>query len=270
MDLTQFKSKGELFEYLIANKSQLVALKKAAIKFTDPNVFIEKEEGMLTKLATTSLSKDDLVNGVIQRTVVGNTYNWMDSHCDVHFKGCFTKSISENQNKLHLHDHIQQLTAKVGKPLSIYEKSVNWNDLGVNRVGKTIALMMDTEIKRSYNGLIYEEYLAGEITQHSVGMMYVKIALAIKDPQYKEEYATWSTYADKIGNIDVAEEHGYFWAVTEAKLVEISAVIRGSNELTPTLDNRNKFTLEDEPTTVTQKKEPKKGIDFKYLADNYN
>ena len=41
---------------------------------------------------------------------------------------------------------------------------------------------------------------------------------------------------DKLGNPEQAEEKGYFWLVREAKLIEISAVLLGSNELTPTLN----------------------------------
>jgi hypothetical protein len=33
-------------------------------------------------------------------------------------------------------------------------------------------------------------------------------------------------------------EDGYFWAVKQGKLLEVSAVLRGANELTPTLENK--------------------------------
>jgi len=52
-------------------------------------------------------------------------------------------------------------------------------------------------------------------------------------------------------------EQGYFWAVKEAKLIEISAVLEGSNELTPTIDAKNTHeplenTHVDEPVKATQ------------------
>lgn len=50
-------------------------------------------------------------------------------------------------------------------------------------------------------------------------------------------------------NPEVAEEKGYFWAVTEAKVIEGSAVPIGSNWITPTLSVENK---DNEPPKGTQ------------------
>lgn len=273
IDHSKFATKSELFKYLIENKSDLLALKKAAVKNAEVVLFCEDESEVIDKAAVSNLGADDLINGIIKRTIVGNTYGWMDSHYDVHIKGIFTKSISENKNIVHLHDHVQMITAKVGTPINIYEKSIKWTDLGVNKEGKTTALMMDSEIKRAYNELVYEEYLNKQINQHSVGMRYVKIFLAINDENYKEEFANWNTYIGNVANKDKAEEVGYFWAVTEAKLIEISCVIAGSNEVTPTLNN--KFTPEPDKSTqpepnedeeLNKAKEAKKLLLIKYLS----
>jgi hypothetical protein len=243
---------------VIANKQELIALKKAnAKKFTDAVSFDITENKTVIKAEPNGL--EDTEN-VIYRTIVGNTYNWMDSHDDVHINGLFGKSISENKTKiLHLHDHLYRLTAKVGKPLDIYEKELNWTDLGVAKPGNTMALMMDSEIKKALNNQIFDFYKEGEINQHSVGMSYVKIFLAINSEKEKEEFATWNKYFNMIGNKERALEKGYFWAVTEAKLFEISAVISGSNELTPTI----------EPIKFTPMEEPKnKELDYEYLINN--
>jgi hypothetical protein len=90
--------------------------------------------------------------------------------------------------------------------------------------------------------------------------------MAINDPEYKEEYATWQQAIDKIGNKADAEAKGYFWYVKEAKLIEISAVLEGSNELTPTVSN-NKFTPIEEPGISTPKKEPM--INYQYLTNSF-
>lgn len=253
IDISKFKTKSELFAYLIKYKAELISFKKSAVKNCD-SIIVDSDNIIEVKEAVSNLGADDLANGRIKRTIIGNTYNWMDSHSDVHMKGIFSKSISENKNIMHLHDHIYQTTAKVGTPISVYEKSIKWSDLGINKEGRTIALMMDSEIKKSYNQMIFEEYLNKEINQHSVGMQYVKLALAVNDADYKEEFANWNSYIGNVANSEKAIEQGYFWAVTEAKLMEISAVIKGSNELTPTLNN--KFTPTDEPEDSTQKDEP--------------
>ena len=233
---TAFKTNQEFFNYLVANKKELIEFKKSALKFSDPATIDFEESETLKSLNTAH--KDDLTRGKITRTVIGNTYNWMDNHDDVHLNNVFAKTISERQDKIwHLHDHEQKITAKVGKPISIYEKHIAWKDLGVNKDGSTMALFMDSSIQKDYNKAVYNAYLNKEINQHSVAMGYVQIDLAMNDPQQKAEFALWNTVMPLLGNADKAQEQGFFWVVKEARLVEISAVLAGSNELTPTIDN---------------------------------
>jgi len=219
---------------LIKNKAEIIKLKKAQLKKGDIISFDTKAQ--ITTKADVNTADSDTE---IHRTIVGNTYGFMDSHDDVHFKGIFSKSIKENGTKvLHLHDHVHELAAKVGTPLEVYEKEVSWADVGLKTGGTTTALLMDTRIEKERNPNIFKDYLNGSINQHSVGMQYVKIDLAVNDPEEEEEYATWNKYKDEVINLEKAEEQGFFWAVTEAKLIEISCVIAGSNELTPTLETK--------------------------------
>jgi len=235
---------------IVKNKAEIISLKKAEIK--------------TVKGGLTSVSKTSAIKGIhkdselsLERTIVGNTYLWMDSHEDVHAKGCFSKSIKENKNIFHLHDHEFKITAKVGEPLKVYEQEIAWKDLGVEREGNTQALLMDTEILKEYNSQIFAEYKSNKINQHSVGMVYVKLDLAVNDEEYEEEHKVWLDNIDAIGNKEMAEEKGYFWLVREAKLIEISAVLMGSNELTPTMQENkeaDEVTSIPEPTEVTQKR----------------
>lgn len=220
---------------LVKNKMQLIALKKATIKHCDAIGF---EQGKQIECKSFDYdNEDNLKEGIIKRVIVGNTYNWLDSHDDVHMEGIFTKSLNESKSKvMHLHDHEYKLTAKVGEPIDVFEQKLSLTDLLLSKSGETDALLMSTEIRKDYNDFIYKQYLEGKIQQHSVGMIYVKIDLAVNDPLYKDEYSIWSKYITKVINQDKAIEKGYFWAVTEAKLIEISAVISGSNELTPTFE----------------------------------
>ncbi len=268
IDKSKFANKKDLIAHIVANKSELIALKKSATKTTDPSYFISVPEKTEANKVITSNSNDDLESGIIKRTVVGNAYGWFDSHEDVHIPGIFSKSISENKSLIfHLHDHLYQVAAKVGTPRNIYEQSVSLSELGLNKMGSTVCLLMDSDIKKSYNEMIYEEYLTKQINQHSVGMIYVKLFFCANDPDYKEEYANWNTYKGYVINLDKAEENGYFWAVTEAKLREISCVLQGSNELTPTINTKH-----TEPSDDTHKEEPvittQKTIDYNYLSNN--
>lgn len=236
---------------IVEKKAELIQLKKAEVKTVKGGI------SSITKTGDTSLKgifKDNETS--LERTIVGNTYLWMDSHDDVHAKGVFTKSVKENKNVFHLHDHEFKITSKVGEPQKTYEQEIAWKDLGVNKSGMTEALFMDTEIFKEYNSQIFNEYKNNRINQHSVGMQYVKIDLAVNDEAYEKEFKTWTDNIDSLGNPERATEKGYFWLVKEAKLIEISAVLMGSNELTPTQGENKTEPLQDtqtiEPTVVTQ------------------
>jgi hypothetical protein len=261
---SKFATKKDLFDYLCNNKKEIIDLKKSALKFSDC-FGMNALESEANKALNTHY-KDEAESGTIKRTIIGNTYNWLDSHGDVHLSGLFSKSIAERENKIwHLHDHEHKITAKVGKPEKIYEKAVQWVNLGINKFGYTEALFMDTLISEEMNKSIFKSYLKGEIDQHSVGMQYVKIELAVNDEEFKEEFATWNKYISQIGNKEKAEDQGYFFAVREAKLIEISAVLEGSNILTPTVHN---ITPENEPEKSTPENEPieeKRTINYNYL-----
>jgi len=234
---------------LVKNKAQHIELKKAELKTV---------KGGLSQLVA---DKSTAIKGVfkndeneLKRTIVGNTYLWMDSHDDVHAKSVFTKSIKERKSSIfHLHDHEYKLVAKVGEPIDIYENEISWKELGVNKSGTTQALFMDSDIKKDYNPQIFNAYKSGQINQHSVGMQYVKIDLAVNDEEFEEEYKVWQDNIDSIGNKEHAESKGYFWFVREAKLIEISAVLLGSNELTPTIAEQK---TEADTDVTTDKHEP--------------
>lgn len=249
-----FATKKEEIDYLVKHNKEIIEFKKAVVKHTTPTT-TDKESCSTVKALSTSKEHD--TDNVIKRTVIGNTYNWLDSHGDVHLEGTFGKSISERQNKIwHLHDHEQKITAKVGIPSRIYEEKVEWSDLGIKKAGTTTALMMDSDIRKDYNNLIFQEYKDGNIDQHSVGMYYVKIDFAVNDKEHKAEFKTWNDNIENIGNREKAEELGYFYAVKEAKLVEISAVLQGSNELTPTIEAKDiepEQSTQPEPEQSTHK-----------------
>lgn len=242
---------------IVEKKKELIAFKKAEIKTVKGGL------STVTKLSTLknkSVFKNSETS--LERTIIGNTYYWMDSHEDVHGKGCFSKSIKES-NAFHLHDHEFKITSKVGEPIKTYEDSIKWSDLGVDKSGETEGLFMDTEIFKDYNAQIFNEYKSGRINQHSVGMQYVKIDLAVNDDEYEDEYKVWTENIDKLGNPEKAEEKGYFWLVREAKLIEISAVLLGSNELTPTMAQNKQADNESLET-----KEAEKSLQLRQLLTN--
>lgn len=228
---------------VISQKSEIMALKKKELKKC-ATVHVIPIPIKAEQKSSKQFPED--TEDVIYRRLILNTYNYMDSHDDVHVKGIFTKSIKENKGNIpHLHDHIFQLTAKVGKVIDIKEIQMSWRDLGVDIDGVTTVLAMDSEIRRDFNEKIFYQYKNGEINQHSVGMFYIKIDLAVDEPQEEDEFKTFNEFISQLGNPDKAKEQGYFWVIREAKLLEGSAVIAGSNTITPTLGGENKSLLDE-------------------------
>lgn len=234
IDLPKFANKADLYSFLVKRKEDIFEVKKSEIKKGD--VFATSNPIALKTIANKAQLKADTENE-LNRTIIGNTYYWMDSHEDVHLSNCFGTSIKQRGVKKirHYHDHLNQLTAQVGKFEDVYEQPIKWQDLGIDKDGETEALFADSVIRKSYNSKIFDMYKDGDIDQHSVGMQYISLSMAINDPEYKEEYAEWQRVFPLLGNPDEAEKKGYFFTVKEAKLFEISCVPDGSNTLTPTM-----------------------------------
>lgn len=242
----------DLFEFLITNKSLLIAEKKYDVKHADA-VFVSStfinERGEIVK-ANAAVTED--VNTLKVASVI-NTTNLMDSHSDVHIPGLWKKSLSENKQLYLLEEHKMSFRGIITDEVKGFTKKMSWRDLGLDADGITEALIFHSIIKRSRNEFMFGQYKDGNVKNHSVGMRYVDLALAINDPDYKEEFAIWNKYIDDIVNREEAEAQGFFWPVKEAKCVEGSAVPLGSNWVTPTLDNNMKHiqSTEKEPLSST-------------------
>ena len=263
--LRNFSTPKELYAYLVKNKAELIATKKSMPIKSD--VFACDMADADDKLdnaikSNTPINEDrDRLNV----KVIANMTLFCDSHYDVLAEDCFTKSVQENgpegKNTIHhLHDHEYSLEGKIGKPRRIYGEVMRLSKLGFRSAIKTAqALIFESEIIKSWNQKVFEQYKDAAINQHSIGMQYVQLELAINDEEYKDEYACWQKYIGKIINREMCEKSGYFWYVPEIKLYENSAVLFGANSLTPTLDNDLKsITPIEEPAPATPVEEPKK------------
>ena len=109
------------------------------------------------------------------------------------------------------------------------------NKAEINGLSKLEVLVYEAVIKRQRNEEMFKNYLNGYVLNHSVGMRYVKILFCYdnSDPSYSQEKENFEKYSPMIVNQESIGE--YFWAVIEAKNIEGSAVVKGSNFLTPVL-----------------------------------
>jgi len=255
----EFQTKEELFKALIENKKELVSIKKSATKNADAVSF-----GYLDTYIKIDTNKED-VQGQMQNPeslnvkVVINTTNFLDSHGDVHVNGIWNKSVKDNVTFLHLQEHEREFDKVITDSAKGYVQSMAWKKLGLPYEGKTEALIFESTIDKKRNEFMLNQYANGWVKNHSVGMRYVQIELAINtEAEYDKEYkALWDEFYPIVANKETADERGYFWVVKEAKIIEGSAVVMGSNSATPTLENKeeiepSKDTLDTEPSQDTQ------------------
>lgn len=260
-----------LFQFLTANKKQLIAQKKAGIKYTD-SVVCQPSIISKTKFATTKSKKDDdgdgndseLEIGTLHVKVVGNTAWWCDSQMDILTDTCYDKSISEKGTLIpHIADHVHTSTNHVGDVTAVYTQKLSLKDLGLTVPGTTTAFIMETDVREDYNEDTYKFYKNGKINQHSIGLCYVSIGLCINDKDDLPHYDLWKKYYDKVINKEVIDERGYFWIVPEIKIMENSCVLFGSNILTPTLEVTD---TGNEPPEGTHKHQPSSTDNNKQMA----
>jgi hypothetical protein len=232
------------FEEVFKNKDFIIAQKKNAIKHCDVVIttseFSETSKNEAEKLDNPT--SEDINPNVLQAKLVINTTNIIDSHRDCHIPNLWTKSLQETKVLYLLQEHDMDfdkvIADSIQDGLKAYTQSVSWSKLGYTYEGKTQALIFDTQIKKDVNPFMFDMYKKNRVYNHSVGMRYVKIFLCAdrNEAEYSQEKENWNKYYPLVVNKEKAQEKGYFWAVTEAKVIEGSAVIKGSNECTPVME----------------------------------
>lgn len=259
MDIPKFENKSELFEWLKTNKSLLIDSKKSQVKHGDLILYaaLEGEVDKADPSAATGDGQTLAVKAVI------NTTNVMDSHQDVHIKGIWKKTLKDNKGQFYLlQEHKMTFDKVIAYPENVKAttEEFEFKKLGFKGLpGTTEALIFAADISKEDNPEMFRLYSQNKVRNHSVSMTYVKIFMAVNSDfeDYKEEKGVWDKYIDQVANRKTAEDNGYFFAVTEAKITEGSAVPIGSNQVTPTLEVEAK--QEVEPLKNTQATEPPSG-----------
>lgn len=232
--IPSFSNKADRNDWLVENKSLIIAEKKASMKEADavgvtPGIVGVGKDGVEKALPTGTLPAD--VDKIRAKLVI-NTTNVIDSHMDCHIPGLWKKTISEQSEYYLTQEHRLSFDKVITEEVKCFTYKMSWASIGAPFKGSTEALMFDAVIG-SRNEYMKGQYAKGYVKNHSVGMRYVKIYMCINDERYPEYKAMWDKYIGEVHNREAADESGYFWAVTEAKIVEGSAVVRGSNIWTP-------------------------------------
>lgn len=239
----EFDSRDEMFKALKANKKDILALKRSTVKHSEglrldyDNLKIKQHDGAE---ATKGNPADINAEGGYIYPVI-NTANFMDSHKDVHFDGIWDKSASEQDGKIYYAiNHKLEIGSIVAFPqdVKVFVEKMSWKDLGQPYEGKTDALIYQVKLKEYANKEAVDMIKGRLPVENSVRMQYVKVEMGINsgDPMYAEEKAYYDKHVSKIVNKEQVEEDGYFFGVSEAKIVkEGSMVLEGSNSATPIL-----------------------------------
>ena len=267
MIIPEFETKDELFLFLKDNKDKIIAAKKAELKRADAVLYMPTIE----QTNKAALANSDPFAPILVKAII-NTTNLLDSHGDVHISGLWTKSLNENKNIMHLQEHKMAFDSIIsdGEDLKAYAQDVTWKSLGFDFDGATQALTFESVVKHDSVTAMYKAYKNGRVKNHSVGMVYVKMSLSVdsKDKDLKEEFANWNKYFPLVANKEDATNRGWFWAVTEAKVIEGSAVPRGSNFATPTQSVTQLEPLKDTPLNIEPQKHSE-SMDYKNLITHF-
>lgn len=253
-----FCTKPDMYKALKANKTLIIDRKKSETKFTD---WLD----MRVMAVKGQDANKDGENGEVEIKLgdyvfpVINTTNYLDSHGDVHIDGIWDTTIGDQKDKVYyIINHDLEIGKVIAYPQDVQPmvKTLNWTDLGKDYTGTTQALIFKVKLTEDGNEDAIKAIIGKRALQNSIRMRYIRMKLCINDNSqyYKEEYANWLMYIDRVANRDEAEKQGYFWAVLEAAIwKEGSAVLYGSNDVTPILSSSD---LEDKsgPLTGSQDK----------------
>ena len=263
--IPEFQSKEKLFSYLRENKQIHIAAKKSEIKHCDGIFNMSCDFDCVKSHAEKAIvNKADIVKGIESMSefpvkVAINATNILDSHMDCHMVGTFKKSTQEKKLRYLLQEHKMEfdhiIADSVNDGLKAYLQKMTWAELGYKQFqGESEVLIYEAMVKRARNEYMAEQYAANRVLNHSVGMLYVKLFLCMNsESKYDiEERDNWEKYAPLVINQEVLQQFGYFWAVTEAKEIEGSAVPLGSCPATPTI-TVGKSEPQNEPPDGTHK-----------------
>lgn len=260
--IKSFGNTDEQLKWLFNNREELKAQRKSISKEADSISFVsfvvdEKGERLKTEDIPADTDK-------IKVKVVINTTGLFDSHSDVHIPGLWKKSLSESKIFYLVNQHAFNFNGILSDEVKAYTEEIEWKELGIKGLeGKTQALVFEAVLDKNSawfenteNKKLFNLYKSGKVRNHSVGMRYIKDYFCINSDAYEEEYKNWQKYIEYVANKDEVEKRNYFWAVTEAKIIEGSAVVRGSNWATPTISAEEIKDIPVEAEHITSTSEP--------------
>lgn len=258
----EFANKSELIKAIKENESKIISFKKSlvhkslekqgqSLPFIDLRLKSESRKGL------EQIAKENFVYPVI------NSVGYFDSHDDVHLKGCFTKTVKEQQGNVSLVDtHGNKILDIIAMPedVKMLITEVDWQTLGKNYSGATECLVFEIE-QSKFRADALKVVQAFKNVECSLRMQYKDLFFAVNnsDKAYVQNKELYDQYIGEIANKDEVEENGYFFGVRQLAIVKegsICPITGGSNSATtvyePLKAVAKSDTLHIEPLQNTQ------------------
>lgn len=257
-----FATKDEMFDALVKNQDKIIDIKKAQI-------YKSIEKGLISVLTA---NDDEVVKadfGAKKDCVypIVSTTRFYDSHKDVHFDGCFKKTVKDQQGTVHYAlDHELKWDSIVAwkEDVRMFIAKVDWSTVGKSYEGKTEALVFEIPKDKFKRKDVLEAIVnKSSDFENSVRMVYIKLNLGVNsdNPEHKSQKEYYEKRKSDIANFDEVEKDGYFWGVEELRIYkEASLVVAGgSNSATSIFTKEN--TKEPLESTPTENKEDSRQLD---------
>ena len=187
--------------------------------------------------------------------------NYIDSHGSIFTEECLRESL--NENIIHNADHIRDYDHLISTSVEKEIRSIPFIELGVDIEGNATAFCFKSVFDKDDNERMYKQYKRGRVKYHSIEFDWSrrsKELLCINNEREGQEYKdNWDKYYPTVINKEVADARGWFYVYERAPIVAVSAVVLGSNKVTPTLSARGLsdevLKLEIEPKEDSKREE---------------
>lgn len=243
----KFTDKMDQTRFIQENIKTLKAMKKMEYKtFSD----IVLKAGLDTSSYVPEI--EPITGEWMEVKAIINTTGVIDSHLDLHIPGIWNKTVKDNPFNPVLKQHERMFESVIATKGKNYNQNMNFKDIGVDADFAMQANCNTFLVNKANQPLMFEKYANGEVTQHSVGMMYVDYDIAYYDETSQKEMDFFNECLKLCINPEVGEEAGIIWLIREAKKREGSPVVFASNPLTPTLYVKNA----EPPKSTTQNNMP--------------
>lgn len=257
-----FQTKAELFAELKRNEDKIIGLKKAQLHSGASKrqfSFVDGEKAFKSTEKSSFATKENHIYPIISTT------KYFDSHGDVHFDGCFGKTVKEQQGKVvYALDHELKYDSVLAwqKDVRMFVANIPWSMVGKSYEGETEALVFEIAKERitRKDVLASIENKDAEF-ENSIRMFYYKITLGINSDEkdFAENKAYYDSRISQIANKDAVEENGYFWGVEELGIHKEGSLVvaGGSNDATSIYEAVEDTSQKHEPSDDTQQQEKK-------------